>query len=304
MRPNPDLGRYLQMCNADDQADIEQRWRPLQARWAAIGDATRFFTAVLFLQLPPHQALARLRSMRDRSVVHPGSTVPFVKLSVSDSELEALVRDAWLLLRPDKPPRSTLRIQWLFESFAPMWGAAPQLPAAGLIHGLHRTIAAGAWSVALGPLLAHVTAPAAGPIKALETAADLAAFADTAQDEPEYGDYVSILSLVPRSGGSLEAAVEQLKRSWAEHVHPLVVPPPGDHGGDLPDWPNDVTLYRLWRQYQDAEQAAGRRAKQAAFVREVTAGNLPVQRAAARLCRRPPARLGWMAWHYALPVID
>jgi hypothetical protein len=180
MRYNPDLGRYLRMCHDDEQADIEQRWRPLQARWAAIGDAASFFTAVLFLNLPPHQALAHLRRQRDRGAVHPGSAAPFVKPAVSDSELEALVRDAWLSLRPDKPPRSALRVQWLFECFAPMWAAAPQLPAPGLIHGLYRAIAAGAWSAVLDPLLQYVDAPAAGPVKAFETTADLATFADTA----------------------------------------------------------------------------------------------------------------------------
>jgi hypothetical protein len=196
--------------------------------------------------------------------------------------------------------------RWVWIRFAAMWSTAPRLPLHGLQRALDRAVVVGAWDAAREPLLEHldvarvhlvVRAHARDLCQPYLGDNEYTTIADYTAEEAYYADPVAVVLLLPRRGGFAREEAHRMLDRALDHVegHGLVRPSAGDHGvGDLPDWANDVTLYRLWRQYQDAERAAGRRPTQAAFVDDVTAGKLPIQRAAARLCRRPPARLGWL----------
>jgi hypothetical protein len=198
---------------------------------------------------------------------------------------------------PDRVVAAASR--WVWIRFALMWSTAPPLPLYGLQRALERAVVAGAWEAAREPLLEHVEVARCHVVVRAHADRyfDYSTAADDAVKDLYTADPVVLEVLLPRWGGFSREDVHRQVDRGLDQVEKLALvrPPTGDHGaGRVPDWANDVTLYRLWRQYEEAEQAAGRQPEQAAFVDDVTAGKLSIQHAAARLCRRPPVRLGWL----------
>lgn len=200
---------------------------------------------------------------------------------------------------------------WLTMRYANLWETAPPFARYGLCRALELATVHGAWAMARAPLLEYLERPRVlGSVFA--DALDLAAPWRATTPHRTYdwtecaeltthavAGHLAIVLLVPRHGADLALVSQKLTQLWDEHVTALVTPPPGSHGsGDLPDWDNNVTLYRLWRQWERDEQAHGRKPTYKAFARQASGGNLPIMRAVERLygseARVRPRRIAWL----------
>ena len=218
---------------------------------------------------------------------------------------------------PAAPPLVPLLRDWLSERYAQMWSTAPHVP---LLRALDRAIVAGAWDVALDPLLAELDAPAARitvfadwrnprapwrPGSVLNPGPsplgpyDYSDLADYTEDDIQrYFPHKPVLLHVFHD--SLDSTVDELRRKWPDLIAPGLPPARGSHGlGDVTEWDKLVTLYRLWRRYEGDRRQSGGRAVKKGFARAARNKTLPLWHSVERLCRndhrKRPERIAWLA---------
>jgi len=212
---------------------------------------------------------------------------------------------------------------WIHHRYQRLWDEAPALPRKAIQDALHTAVESGAWipaaslirqavdrDIAINERAGFVRANVFDDVEKVHTPEWVAAVRNSPRTqallragawEDDIPRFQAIL-LTTTPDGTLPQAIKALEAAW-ENIRPTLNPQIGtrqgkDPQGRVPDFAQYVTLYRLWRDWEDQRLAQGEKSSRMAFAKAMSRRELPLQQRASKLYtskrREQWDRLGWL----------